>query len=351
MPDDTTTNPTEPLSFLQRLQTVAKDLTQFRSQPPGRQWKLALGLLVGLLFVTWGLYDWLQKDITLDIDGQKVVVGTFSHSVAEVLKEKEITLAEKDKVEPSPETALTDGLTVHIIRAFPVSLVVDGQRKEIVTTPVFVKDLVEQTSIKLQPKDRVEPSLETLVDKPGQVRIVRVQETEVVENEPIPFRTESKPDNSLEKGLQKIVSRGKNGIVRQATKVIFEDGQEVKRELISQEIVQPPVNQVVAMGTIDQVSRGGLRFRIKEALYMTATAYTHTGRNTASGAYPEVGMVAVDPSTIPMGSKLYVEGYGFARAADRGASIIGDHIDVFVETEQDARRWGKKNTKVYVLDE
>jgi 3D (Asp-Asp-Asp) domain-containing protein len=139
-------------------------------------------------------------------------------------------------------------------------------------------------------------------------------------------------------------------LARQVIKIVYHDGKEAGREVMETRIINPPVNQVVAMGTITSVSRGNLRFDFREARQMAATAYTYTGNRTASGQAPAVGLVAVDTSVIPMGSRLYVEGYGFARAADRGGAIQGDRIDVFLESEQECYRWGNRRVKVYVLE-
>lgn len=333
---------------------VSRPKRRAKRRSDKRKQKLYIWLVAVLVccisLVSFAAYKWLEKEITLDIDGEQLAIHTFKKTVDEALVEAGITLAEKDRLDPDPQTMLTDGLVVHITKAFPIDILVDGKHTEYVSTPVFVKDVLAQTSVELQPLDRVEPELEVLVDRPSQIRIVRVNQEEVTAEQTIPYRLEQRGDNNLEKGLRRIVSRGRNGLERYTMRITYEDGVEVNRELLSQEVVRPPVNQIVAMGTIDQVSRGGLNFRFKEAHQMLATAYTHTGRNTASGVYPEVGTVAVDTSVIPMGSRLYVEGYGFAKAADRGGAIVGERIDVFMETKEEARRWGKRYVKVYILE-
>jgi 3D (Asp-Asp-Asp) domain-containing protein len=83
---------------------------------------------------------------------------------------------------------------------------------------------------------------------------------------------------------------------------------------------------------------------------MEASAYTYTGNRTATGKNPEVGMVAVDPRVIPMGSRLYIEGYGYGRAADTGGSIKGNRLDLFMEDRSQCLSWGRRTVKVYLLD-
>ena len=86
---------------------------------------------------------------------------------------------------------------------------------------------------------------------------------------------------------------------------------------------------------------------------MRATAYTpfDPGCNgiTATGTKAGKGTVAVDPRVIPLGSKVYVPGYGVAVAADTGGAIKGNRLDVCYPTKNEAYSWGVRNVTVYVL--
>ncbi|MEH7441428.1 LysM peptidoglycan-binding domain-containing protein [Bacillus sp. JJ1122] len=75
---------------------------------------------------------------------------------------------------------------------------------------------------------------------------------------------------------------------------------------------------------------------------------TKTGVNLKTN--PDAKVIAVDPSVIPLGSKVHVEGYGYATAADIGGAIKGNRIDVFVPTQDGALAWGRKQVKVTILD-
>jgi 3D (Asp-Asp-Asp) domain-containing protein len=61
------------------------------------------------------------------------------------------------------------------------------------------------------------------------------------------------------------------------------------------------------------------------------------------------GIVATDPDVIPMGTRLYVEGYGEAIAADQGSAIQGNRIDLFFDSRQEAMDWGMKTVQVTIL--
>lgn len=79
-----------------------------------------------------------------------------------------------------------------------------------------------------------------------------------------------------------------------------------------------------------------------------ATAYTHTGHKTFTETWPHRGTIAVDPKVIPLGSRIWVEGYGWGLAEDTGGLIKGQIIDLFMETKREALNWGRKNIIIRV---
>lgn len=90
-----------------------------------------------------------------------------------------------------------------------------------------------------------------------------------------------------------------------------------------------------------------------EALYMEASAYLPTDGGgdcvTATGMRAQRGVVAVDPSVIPLGTNLYIPGYGMAVAADTGGAIVGDKIDLCMESYGEAINFGRRGVEVYIL--
>lgn len=95
----------------------------------------------------------------------------------------------------------------------------------------------------------------------------------------------------------------------------------------------------------------------KKELYVTATAYSHeesTSGVTAAGynikQNPNMKLIAVDPSVIPLGTKVWVEGYGEAIAGDTGGAIKGHKIDVLMPSGSQARSWGRKTVKIVILN-
>lgn len=104
-------------------------------------------------------------------------------------------------------------------------------------------------------------------------------------------------------------------------------------------------------------SLAGAPENYRRMLDMTATAYgpgmLDNGKwnnLTYVGGKVKKGVVAVDPKVIPMGTKLWVEGYGPAVADDQGSAIKGNRIDLAFDTRQEALDYGIQKVKVYVLN-
>ena len=87
-----------------------------------------------------------------------------------------------------------------------------------------------------------------------------------------------------------------------------------------------------------------------EPVVFESTAYTWTGCRTASGSWPSRGTIATDPRVIPLGTELYIEGYGPAVAADTGGDIQGARIDLYMDTEHECWQWGRRKVEVRVLE-
>ena len=106
----------------------------------------------------------------------------------------------------------------------------------------------------------------------------------------------------------------------------------------------------------------GMTFSVNEAkaatqyeLICSSTAYTASaGSMTASGLVVKrnpngISTVSVDPNVIPFGTYLYIEGYGYAVAADKGSAIQGNEVDVFFTSNSECNNWGRQNVKVIIL--
>jgi 3D (Asp-Asp-Asp) domain-containing protein len=157
-----------------------------------------------------------------------------------------------------------------------------------------------------------------------------------------------------------LMQKGEPGL-RIITRTMRIEAGRTIRHVLTDIIVKVPQPTVYQVGVFPHISsRGGLRsrsnFRINKILVMNASAYTphRSGGGTGSGrtanGWPAgFGLVAVDPRIVPLGTMLYVEGYGMAIAADKGRSIKGHKIDLCYHSRADALRFGRRQVKVHVL--
>lgn len=310
-------------------------------------------LVIVLLFVGCILtagFAWTHKSVRLAVNGEVREVDTFALTVGQLLQSEKVQVNEHDRVTPARDEFLRDGMRVTVTRAIPVVLVADGTERKVYTTVKTVGDLLDEQGITLGEEDSVSPAREEAV-RPGMKIEVTRQRTEIVTEEVLlPNQTIKQSDPSLPVGQKEVVQPGQPGLEKKVWEITYRNGKEYNRRLLASEVIRQPVNRVVKAGANKVISRGGRTVRYSRALEMVATAYTYTGNNTASGVPPRQGVVAVDPRVIPLGTRLYVEGYGFGTALDTGGAIKGNRIDVFMESRAQAYRWGKRKVTVYVLE-
>ncbi|MGQ9558732.1 MAG: ubiquitin-like domain-containing protein [Desulfurispora sp.] len=309
-------------------------------------------LLVGLLLVALLAtgFAWQRKTVTLTVDGQCRKVATFASTVGGLLKEQGIIVQPHDKVKPARGQHLAEGLLVVVQHAHRVTLTVGPEKpRSLVTAAPNVQQLLQEQGISIGAKDLVRPSPDTQLLDGLKIQVIRVTEKEEKQAVSLPYTTREVPSTEMARGLTATLQRGQNGLAERTWRVVYHNGREVERQLVGTRVLRQPRPAVVRVGTAQSISRGGQDIRFKYAVEMVATAYSYTGYRTASGHSPRYGVVAVDPRVIPLGTRLYVEGYGFATALDKGGAIKGKRIDLFVESHRQASRWGVRRVKVYVL--
>ncbi|UQD50662.1 hypothetical protein C0971_00245 [Bacillus methanolicus] len=290
---------------------------------------------------------------------EQKTVWTTAETVKDLLLEQKIIINEHDVVQPKPEEAIKNKMQIGIKRAFPLTLVDGGKKQQVWSTSTTVADFLSQQGITLKDLDRVEPKLHETVKKNAVVNVIRVEKVTDVVEEPINFAVVTKKDANLTKGSENVIKEGEQGLLTKKYEVVLENGKEVSRTLISEQKIKDKQDKIVAVGTkviSEQVSRGSAEDG--REFYVNSTAYTASCNGcsgiTSSGinlrANPNVKVIAVDPRVIPLGTKVYVEGYGYAVAADTGSAINGYKIDVFFPTNEQAYRWGNKMVKIKVLN-
>lgn len=178
---------------------------------------------------------------------------------------------------------------------------------------------------------------------------------------PVNFATRELADPALPLGTRAVAQAGIPGSRLQSFAISFEDDVAVDRQLLS-ERVTPAVDEVIKVGAKPPLpaarptpvppvstpaapadpSLAGAR-----AIAGSATSYCLTG-TTATGSQAGPGSIAVDPSVIPLGSHLFVPGYGTGWAVDTGSAIKGTLVDVWLPCDA-ATRWGRRAVTIYVL--
>ena len=304
----------------------------------------------------------IRKTVIINVDGKEKKITTYKTTIEDIVKETGIKIDSKDKVEPALNTKAKNKSVINIKRAIDVEVVANNKTLKIKTAEDNVKNMIAAENDYLKSQgivfeegvDEVTPSLDSKIKKDTKVTIVDVEIVNEVALEKINYDTITEEDNNLDYGTHNVRQAGSEGQKEVTYKIVKKDGKDVSKNIISSKVVKEPVNKIVAEGTARVVATRSGNQRYKDVIYCESTAYCGDGI-TATGTVPVYNpggrsTIAVDPRVIPLGSLVYVEGYGEAIAADTGGVILGNIIDVFVDSEGQAMSWGRKyNVPVYIL--
>jgi len=321
-----------------------------------RSAKFVLIVLALAALLTMGFRTTMGKDINLNINGDLKTVFTYEKTVGDFLEKEGIVLKNKDVVSPDVDEELTNEMDI-IITSPKSYHIKDGNKTIIAEVNGYtVSDVLENLGIKINKFDRVSVNLDEIAKEGMEIKIDRVVVEEVQNTIEIPFETEKHDNEDMVKGETKVITKGEVGTKVEDVKNTYVNGTLESTEILKSEITKTPVTEVVEVGTKEVPSAPNGK-SAKRVIVMQATAYDPTaGSKTAMGTRARVGAVAVDPRVIPLGSKLYIESmdgfptYGYATAEDTGVAIKGNRIDLFYNTNAQARKFGRRNVKVYVLD-
>lgn len=256
--------------------------------------------------------------------------------------------------------------------AAPVFLVFENARLKVGYAPsniaeLFISEGLNCTpeSLGLDSQTEIAPHQEIAL---GGVKFVEAT-ADIEIPAPVMFRYEFDPGNSR----VEVRDKGSAGVERVIVRRYYGEGGKCLGESKKHEVVKQPVRRLVVMhvgltgyfsptfkqllespilgGDVPPPTHYSRKIRCESTAYYPGVG--NGGRwagRTAMGYESRPGRIAVDPNVIPLGSRLYVEGYGYCVAVDTGGAIKGNKVDVCFATIEECYRYGRRQVDVYLLD-
>jgi 3D (Asp-Asp-Asp) domain-containing protein len=158
----------------------------------------------------------------------------------------------------------------------------------------------------------------------------------------------------------KVIAAGSAGVLEVRMRYFQRDGGMVRRCVLVSRVIREAKPRIVAepigampLSLFEARGIAAMAHMARSAMQMLATAYTADCAGcdgmTELGRRAGHGIVAVDPRVIPIGTRLYITGYGLAVAGDTGGDIVGRRIDLGFDSERDAMLFGRRAVTVYQL--
>lgn len=338
---------------------------------------LASATLVSSIFISSNL----SAVEVIDGNEKKTVVSTKAASSVEIINQAGFALSGNDAYSVSGIDNTVKA--IKIFRAFDLTVVDGGEKKDITAVSGTVEEALVNAGIALPGKnDVISVDLEADAEEDMIVTIDRVKYVTDKTTKTINYKTVTKNDSSLESGKTKVSVEGVNGTKEVTTTKKYVNGKLVDTKT-SEKVTKKAVDKVVLKGTkkaaasttsnssnsaskkasVDTGSKtltiNGKTVSYSKVLTGSGTAYTASaGAKTSTGKTVKEGLVAVNPKVIPYGTRLYItttDGswtYGYAVAADTGGALRNGSalVDLFYSSEAKCRQFGRRQVKVYILD-
>jgi 3D (Asp-Asp-Asp) domain-containing protein len=179
------------------------------------------------------------------------------------------------------------------------------------------------------------------------IEFIEVTKEVVVEEEEIPFEVTTVDDKNILKGKSEVKQEGVVGKKELTYDLTYENGVLVQKTLESEIVSVEPIEKIVHNGIKEEIkvaSRGSKG-------YMSVIATAYSGDTiTSTGTTPKWGTIAVDPSVIPYGTKVYIPQFDKVFVAeDCGGAIKGNKIDIFMNSNSQCNNWGRRRIDIYIV--
>ncbi len=308
------------------------------------------------------------RPVTVYVDTLRMELSSAAPTVEGVLRDLGITVREGDLVRPGLAAPISAGMTVRLGKARTITVRIDGKEQSLYTTAYTVADVLRLLNLDPGPDELLEPARESSVAN-GMTVVVGLNRV-VEEDEPTPIAPGVlyDTDNTLPAG-KVVVIPGTAGIRLTKYRVTYKNGQVVgpRIQIGSSVVGQAPIptRNVAGPRPVGAASRPTLSSPeytgpYSRKLVVDSTWYnaSHGGKErndpwygrTSQGVQLDYGVCAVDPTVIPMWTKMWIPNYGICIAADVGGAIKGAHIDLGFPESAGNPGWGRQTVEIIIID-
>jgi len=222
------------------------------------------------------------KEIRLVLNGSTRTVHVIGQTVEDVLEQINVRAGRNAFLRPSRGAEITDGDVIEFRRAISITLRADGASSQLITNAPDVGYLLDSLGVILRKHDEVRPAVDAPLEGGETITVTRVRFAKITEREEIAFGTRTRSTDRLVRGQQQVEREGVPGLEEVEYRVRKEDGKTVDRTVLSRRKVRDPVTRVILVGTRSPNTQSG-----------TASWYHRDGMVAAHKTLPKGTRVTV----------------------------------------------------------
>ena len=267
--------------------------------------------------------------------GQKQIQSS-AFTVDEVLQEAGIQISGSDQIDPPLNSPIPNSqITIYYSPSRSITITTNGKQIQSHSSARTVGDALAEAGFPLLGLDYSIPAESEPIPSDGQIKVVHVNESVVLAQKPIPFKSETQASAEIPLDQTQILQPGETGLSMQRVRIRYEDGKEISRVAENETVVRPPKTRILGYGTkveIKTATVDGVPIEYWRVVQMYATSYSpcnsgiaNCGATTASGNPLRKGSIGVNRSLYyaMLGQKLFIPGYGVGTIEDLCGGCVG----------------------------
>lgn len=303
--------------------------------------------IIGYLEIDYIVPEYVTVNYSTMDETKTIKAATRVSNVGDLLEELDIETSDIDIVYPGKDAEVNNRMKINVKECVKTKAKIAGRTQDFILMPGTVADNLKHNGISYDDDDSIKPALDKEVTAKTDIEVKEIHYKVKEKKEKVEAVYKVVLDPSVHSGtISETEGEDGEGVFTYTTKYV--NGKKKGTERKVKKWIKEPTDHVLTLGTSATGESG--EATVTREFTANTTAYTAgPGARGSTGQVVHYGTCAVDPSVIPYGSLLFIEGYGTAIANDCGGAVRGNIVDVYLNSTSACIQWGRRDCRAFIL--